>query len=208
MRPIVLASTSPIRRKLLHDAGLAFDAVPPGVDEDPGEIRDPVALARVLSLRKARAVAASRPGAWVIGSDQVARDPETPERQWGKPADPGDHLRLLRAERGRVHELCTGWALVGPEGESAGVERARLRMRADLDDDELAAYVATGEAAGCAGGYAIEGRGIFLFEAIDGDWTTVLGLPLLPVLGALRARGWRFSGASPTRGPVAHGEST
>jgi septum formation protein len=189
---LVLASTSPIRAKILRDAGFTVEIVAPEVSEDPGQTVDPAALAEELALRKARAVAARRPDAWVIGADQVAHDPDVPGVSWGKPKDEDDHLARLGAMRGRRHELCAGWALIGPDGPAqSGVERVSLWGRADLEDRELAAYVRGGEGRWCAGGYAIEGQGAFLFDRIAGDWTTILGLPLFAVIGALRARGWR-----------------
>jgi septum formation protein len=189
--PLVLASTSRIRAQILADAGIAVEAVAPGVSEDPGPTDDPAALAEILAVRKAVAVAENRPEAWVIGCDQVAHDPAIPGRWWGKPADRAEHLAQLRAARGRPHELACGWCVVGPEGRRSGVSRARLWIRADLEDREIEAYVDTGEGRGCAGGYAIEGRGAVLFERVEGDWNTILGLPLFAVLGELRARGWR-----------------
>lgn len=192
---LILASTSPTRRKILESAGIIATAISPGVDEDARGIEDPVALAGALALRKALAIEPG-PDTWVLGSDQVAYDPELRAQLWGKPTDPVDHLGRLMACRGRVHDLATGWALVGPDGATrVGVERAHMHVRADLTDEELAAYVATGEGSQCAGGYAVEGLGAFLFERIDGDWYTVLGLPLFPILGALRDLGWRFGGS-------------
>ncbi len=189
---LVLASTSPTRRKILASAGIVAEAISPGVDEDPRGIEDPVALAGALALRKALAID-PRPGTWVLGSDQVAYDPAHRSDNWGKPKSPLDHLERLKACRGRVHDLATGWALVGPDGAALmGVERAHMHVRADLTDEELRAYVGSGEGANCAGGYAVEGLGGFLFEKIDGDWYTVLGLPLFPIVGALRQVGWRF----------------
>ncbi len=185
---IVLASTSPWRRKLLADAGLVVDAVAPGVDEEIEE-PDPVLRAVALAVRKAEAVARILPDALVLGADQVATDGAS---IWGKPTDPEDHLARLRALRGRSHRLVTGWALRGPGVRREGHQVTTLWGRADLAEEELVAYVACGEGSGCAGGYAIEGRGVFLFERIDGDWFNIVGLPLLPVLGALRELGWRF----------------
>jgi septum formation protein len=99
---------------------------------------------------------------------------------------------MLRSMVGRRHALVTAVALVGPGFADTVTEETVLSVRADLDDAELEAYVATGEGSGCAGGYAAEGRGAFLFERIEGDFFNVLGLPLLRVIGLLRARGWRF----------------
>ena len=89
----------------------------------------------------------------------------------------------------------TAWCLVTPAGdERAAVARTRLSMRADLEDAELKAYVAPGEGSGCAGGYAIEGHGAWLFEHVDGDWNNIIGLPLFDVISALRDLGVRYDG--------------
>lgn len=196
MRPIVLASTSSARRHILDQLGLDFVAIGSGVDEAAVTHPSPEGLALLLAQAKARAVAARTPGAWVIGCDQVAYDPSTPGC-WGKPRDADDHLARLLGERGRLHVLASGWCVVGPEGEQAGVALARLWMRADLEEAELRAYVTGGEGSACAGGYAVEGRGGALFERIEGDHSTILGLPIGPVIGALRAWGWRMPGGAP-----------
>lgn len=188
---LVLASTSPWRRRILEEAGLRVRCESPQVDESLVRSPDPVALVRELARRKAEAVAARLPDAWVLGADQVAFDPAT-GAIWGKPPDPDEHLRRLQAMRGRSHALVTGYALVAPDGVTVRHERTDMRVRADLTDGELAAYVATGEGSGCAGGYAAEARGAFLFEAVEGDWLNVLGLPLFRVFDLLRERGWRF----------------
>lgn len=189
MNRIVLASTSPWRRRMLADVGIEASAEAPGVDERAVVAEGPVALARTLALAKARAVSQRHPEAWTIGADQVVhQDGEV----FGKPIDAEDQRRRLRSLRGRSHELVTGWAVVGPDGEAVGHRVTRMHVRADVDDAEIDAYVACGEGAGCAGGYAAEGRGAFLFERADGDWFTVIGLPVFDVLGELRRRGWRF----------------
>jgi septum formation protein len=190
MPELWLASTSPYRLRMLEAAGIRVRAQAPGVDEASSET-DPVRLARELALRKAEALSARRPGDWVIGADQVAHD-LVDRAPFGKPADAGDHLRMLRAMVGRSHALVTGVALVGPGFADAVTEVTVMRVRADLDEAELRAYVATGEGTSCAGGYAAEGRGAFLFERIEGDFFNVVGLPLLRVFTLLRARGWRF----------------
>jgi septum formation protein len=184
--PIVLASTSPARLALLRNAGIACTGVAPPVDESTLHDADPVRLAALRAAAKARSVTA--PGACVIGADQVAwMDGEV----FGKPTSPSDHRARLRQLRGRVHTLTTGVVLRLEQAEIALRVDTRLRFRADLADAELDAYVATGEGAGCAGGYAAEGMGGQLIAEIDGDFFNVLGLPLLPVIAALRGLGWR-----------------
>ena len=178
---------------MLESAGLPVHCEAPGVDERAVTLSDPVELARHLALAKARAVAERHPDAWVLGADQVAWDGS---EVFGKPTDPEDHFARLAAMRGTTHDLVTGFALLGPELRHLEHVRTRLAVRGDLTDAELRAYVATGEGSGCAGGYAVEGRGVFLFEHIDGSWHNVLGLPLLRVLDVLRAHGWRFGEAA------------
>ena len=192
MSELILASGSQWRRQLLQSVGIQCRAEASGVEEDHGASADPTALATLLSEQKAEAVAARYPEAWVLGADQVAYDPEAPEGHFGKPRNPVDHLARLKAMRGRPHVLVTGWTLLGPGLRRQGSVRTTLHVRADLEDAELQAYVASGEGSGCAAGYMAEGRGAFLFERIDGDWFNVLGLPLHDIWSVLRAEGWRF----------------
>jgi septum formation protein len=189
---LILASTSVWRRQMLAAVGVRARAVAPGVREDLTVDGNPVKLACALASAKAKAVQRRHPNAWVLGADQVACDALDRSEIWGKPLDPTDHLARLMAMRGQTHLLITGWTLLTPDGASADSCETRLTVRGDLTDDELRAYVATGEGSGCAAGYMAEGRGAFLFERIDGDWHNVLGLPVLDVMSVLRELGWRF----------------
>ena len=144
-----------------------------------------------LALAKARAVAANlAPGdtAVVLGADtEVVLD----GRLLGKPTDPPDAVRMLRELRGRWHEVVTGVAAV----EAAGLRRARARAvttrvrMADTTDDDIAAYVATGEPFDKAGGYAVQGLGGRLVAQVDGCYTNVVGLPLTTTRELLQALG-------------------
>ena len=190
---LILASTSPARRMLLSRLGLEVRCEAPGVDESADVPAHPRARALLLATRKAAAVAARFPDSTVLGADQVAWDGIA---AFGKPSDPDDHYRRLVSLRGRDHWLFTGFAIVAPDGAThTGCDTTRLRMRGDLTDDELRAYVASGEGSGCAGGYAVEGQGGWLFEDIDGDYDNVLGLPVRRALSVLRELGFRL-GAS------------
>jgi septum formation protein len=186
MPVLVLASTSPARRALLAQVGLSFEAVSPEVPEPLVREADPVAQARAFALAKALAVAARRPGAIVIGADQVlAFEGEA----WGKPGDAGEALRQLERLAGKAHALVTAIAVIGAGGEAwVEHETSTLTVRT-LSAEERAAYVATGEWEGCAGGYRLEGRGLALLERIEGDHTNVLGLPMPRLLTRLRAMG-------------------
>ena len=194
---IVLASTSPWRRKILEDVGFSVRTVPPGVDEAAVVASGAEPLATELGWRKAKAVAARYPASWVIGADQVVEDGN---QVHGKPQDAQAHRAMLLGMRGRTHVLVTGVTLVSPGGTRQVIGRTAMTVRGDLTAAEVDAYVATGEGSGCAGGYAAEGLGGMLFESIDGDWFNVLGLPLFPGLTLLRSEGWRYGASGWTVG--------
>jgi septum formation protein len=192
---LVLASTSRWRRDLLSAAGLTVRAVDPGVDEASIVGEDPVETARLRAAEKARRVAEKYPDAVVIGADQVIHiDGE----RLGKPKSASDHVAQLRRLRGRIHQLTTAVALADGDGIEVFHVDTEVRFRADLTDDEIAAYVASGEARGCAGGYMVERRGAWLVESLNGDWSNVVGLPVLHLIARLRARGFRLPGLGET----------
>lgn len=188
-QPLVLASRSDIRGKILAAAGLRFEIRPAPVDERAVEakagVSDAAAVARHLARAKADTVAASLPGRLVLGADQtLARG----SRRFSKPADRAEAAEQLRALRGRTHELHSALALVRDGAPLfACVDTARLTMR-DFSDRFLDNYLdMAGEMAmSSVGGYQLEGIGIHLFERVDGDFFTILGLPLLPLLVFLR----------------------
>jgi septum formation protein len=186
---VVLASSSRWRATLLEQAGLSCEVVAPGVDEAAITADTPVQTAICRAIAKAERVAQAHPDAVVLGADQVIHlDGQT----IGKPVDAADWLARLQELRGRSHQLTTAVAIVqGGEVEHFHVDTL-VRFRSDLTDAELRAYVAHGEAQGCAGGYMVEKRGAWLVERIDGDWLNVIGLPVLELITRLRARGWRM----------------
>ncbi|HSP19770.1 MAG TPA: Maf family protein [Myxococcaceae bacterium] len=183
---LLLASTSPARRALLDGLGIPYVAEAPGVDEDVlagTSVEDTV---RMLALRKARAVAARHPGALVIGADQLA---EVDGQVLGKPASREAARAQLGSLLGRAHRLLTGLALVGIGDEQLALDVVTLRFH-PVASGELERYLDTEEWRGCAGGYRIEGRGQALVDALEGDRTSVQGLPMLPLIRMLRARGF------------------
>lgn len=190
--PLILASQSPTRRAMLAAAGLAFTAVSPPVDEDAAKesFRAEGASPRDLAdgLAELKAVAAARraePDSYVIGADQVL---SFEGRTFDKAKDLQEARARLRTMRGKPHELITAAVLV-----HAGsviwrhVETPRLTMR-DLSDEAIDTYVAQhGEAAlGSVGCYQLEAAGVQLMSRVEGDWFSILGLPLLPLLDVLR----------------------
>jgi septum formation protein len=183
---LVLASTSSGRRALLDSLGIAYTAEAPGVDEDVPAGTPVESAVRMLALRKARAVAARHPQALVLGADQLA---EVDGRILGKPESRDAARAQLGSLLGRSHRLLTAVALVGEGDEQLELDVVTLRFH-PVSAEELERYLDTGEWQGCAGAYRIEGRGQALVDALDGDRTSVQGLPMLPVVRMLRARGF------------------
>ena len=189
---LVLASGSSARRTLLSAAGVPIEVVPANLDERAlaagAPSRAPAGIAALLARAKASAVARRHPGRLVLGADQMLA---LGSEGFAKPADRAAARAQLRALAGRTHELHSAIAFV--QDEAVLFERvatARLTMRA-FSDAFLDRYLdAVGAAATASvGAYQIEGLGIQLFERIDGDYFTVLGLPLLEVLDFLRRHG-------------------
>ncbi len=180
MKPIVLASSSPRRRRLLRELGATFSVRDPDVDERPlpGEL--PRAHVRRLALEKARAVARGlAPGCgarWILGADTVVvLDGEI----LGKPRDARHAARMLERLSGRTHEVLTGVALVPLAGGRArtGVVLSRVAMK-PYGEATIRRYVATGEPLDKAGSYAVQGGGRHLVARVTGSLTNVVGLPL------------------------------
>lgn len=193
---LVLASGSATRRTLLEAAGLAFEVVPADVDE--AALRDRLfedsasvsheSVAQALADAKAVEVSTRVPDALVIGADQVLSFEGT---LFEKPKSVDEARAHLRRLRGKTHALHAATALaLGGEVQWQNLETACLTFRA-FSDAALEAYLARAGAAvlTSVGAYQIEGPAIQLFECVEGDHSTILGLPLLPLLAELRSRG-------------------
>ena len=158
---------------LLGALGLEFDTVPPQVDERrDGEARE---LVESNAVAKAQDVAARvERGATVLAGDtEVALEGEV----LGQPGDGAEAESFIRKLSGREHEVLGGLAVSGPSGERSGVAASKVRFR-ELEPALIAAYVASGEWRGRAGGYAVQGLGSALVDAIEGDLSNVIGLPV------------------------------
>jgi septum formation protein len=186
---LVLASRSAARAVLLTAAGIAVEVLPADIDERGIEAKaaaqDAGGAAALLAREKARAVAAQRPGRLVLGADQTLA---LGARRFSKPADRAAAEEQLHALRGKTHALHSALALMR-DGEVLfeHADTARLTMRS-FSDKFLAQYLdAAGDAVTASvGGYQLEKPGIQLFERVEGDYFTILGLPLLPLLDFLR----------------------
>ena len=192
--PLVLASGSATRARLLADAGLPILVDPAAVDEEEirasfiAEGRDAAACAAALAEAKARRVSARHPGALVVGADQIL---DCGGRWLEKPRDLEAARAQLTLLRGKPHTLVTAAAVVRNGAVIwHTIDRAQLMMRG-FSDRFLDDYVSTAgdELLDSVGAYRLEGLGAQLFERVEGDFFTVLGLPLLPLLDFLRVHG-------------------
>lgn len=191
---LLLASTSATRLKLLMNAGLAVETQRPDVDERAlereaqGHNLDPLSLARRLAAAKAMSVSRRAPMRVVLGADQVL---EGPNGLLHKPESRAEALRQLESLAGRRHSLHAAGAIaIGGVIVADFVESAHLTMR-PLPPEGLTRYLdlAGPSVLQSVGGYQVEGLGIHLFEKVEGEHSTILGLPLLPLLAALRRLG-------------------
>ena len=190
--PLVLASQSRARQMLLGNAGLAFEAVPAEIDEraiqQKSGLLQPGEIAARLAQEKALLVSSKMPDRYVVGADQTLA---LGQRLFSKPAGRAQAADQLRALAGNTHELHSAVAVaLGGRILFCEVSIARMTMR-QLSGDEVRTYLDTaGEAVSTSvGAYQLEGLGIHLFDRIEGDHFTILGLPLLPLLAFLRGQG-------------------
>lgn len=180
-RRMVLASQSPRRRDLLEMLGAQFEVITSDCDENITGLA-PRDLVRELALRKAEAVyeRLNAPDAVVIGSDTIV----TPDgvKALGKPRDRGDAVRTLTELSGKWHSVCTGIAVIGRAADNTSkkiAETVETKVKfLDLTKEECERYADTGEPLDKAGSYGIQGRGGALVEKIDGDYYSVVGLPV------------------------------
>jgi septum formation protein len=189
---LILASKSASRRAMLDAAGVAYESIPADIDERGVEAgldeAAPAEVAEALAVAKAAAIAGLHPSALVLGSDSLV---VAAGRRFDKPKsseEAGDHLRFFS---GKVMELHSAAALVRGDGcHWSHTSTARLHVR-DLSEDFIEHYLSLEwpEISHTVGAFRIEGPGVQLFSAIEGDQFTVLGMPLLPLLAALRDEG-------------------
>ena len=190
--PVVLASASDVRSRILERVGINHVRDPAGLDESAiksqNRDKDPGVVAGLLARAKAAHVSERHPGALVIGADQIL---DLDGEWFDKPKTPGEAEVHLRKLRGSAHTLVSAISAVR-DGRPLWqhVDKARLVMR-PFGDDFLAAYLiqAGPDIMGSVGAYRLEGPGAQLFSEIKGDYFTVLGLPLLPLLAFLRREG-------------------
>lgn len=170
---LILASSSPRRQELLTSMGIPFEVHPADVDEDVNGHPQEVVL--LLAQRKAQALRPQFPHRYILAADTLV---SLDGRIFGKPKDELDAMRMIQALQGKWHEVHSGVCLIAPGEEEADARHAMTKVHfAPLTQDEVDAYVASGEPFGKAGAYAIQGRaGMFITEII-GSFSNVIGLP-------------------------------
>jgi nucleoside triphosphate pyrophosphatase len=185
---VVLASSSPRRRELLTLIGISHEVRPANIDETMRPREAPRRHAERLAREKAKAIANRDPDRITIGADTVV---VINRKVLGKPADAADAARMLRMLSGREHTVITAVAVSRGRKLRSAVEEVRVKFRR-LRDDEIEAYVATGEPMDKAGAYGIQGFGATIVERIEGDYFAVMGLPLVRLVGLMRDVGARY----------------
>lgn len=185
---VILASASPRRRQLLDLIGIAHEVRPANIDESMRPREAPRRHAERLAREKASAVAKRDPDLITIGADTIV---VVNGKVLGKPRDVDDAARMLALLSGREHVVTTAVAVSRGKKLRSAVEEVRVKFRG-LRDDEIEAYIATGEPMDKAGAYGIQGYGATIVERIEGDYFAVMGLPIVRLIGLLRDVGVRY----------------
>lgn len=185
---VVLASSSPRRRELLNLIGIEHEVRPPNIDETMRPREVPRRHAERLAREKASAIATRDPDLITIGADTVV---VINRKVLGKPKDKDDASRMLSMLSGREHTVVTAVAVSRGRKLRSAIEEVRVRFRV-LHDDEIEAYIATGEPMDKAGAYGIQGYGATIVERVEGDYFAVMGLPLVRLVGLMRDVGVRY----------------
>ena len=190
MQKIILASASPRRKKILTQAGIPFEILPSGIDEELNDELSPYEMVKTLSEKKALHAAdkAEHP-VFIVAADTIV---DLNGRIIGKPADKQDAYNTLKKLQGRKHFVYTGVTLIKKTAEGLTIkhiiDNTAVYMR-HMSDDEIWAYIETGEPMDKAGAYAIQEKGSLFVERIEGDFYTVEGLPVVRVYQELKNMG-------------------
>lgn len=193
MNRVILASASPRRQELLRKLISEFEVIPAHLDEDALTDPDPWVTAQRLAREKGLAVWQEHPEALVIAGDTVVALPMEGGgyTQYAKPIDKEDAHRMLRELAGKEHVVITGVAIIGPGTMSAFTETSWVRF-SELTDDQIQAYIETGEPMDKAGSYGIQGMARFLIAELRGSVENVIGLPIERLDEALKQAGIRL----------------
>lgn len=174
MKRFIVASASPRRKELLSNVGFSFDVIPSDADESCDGELTPVELVRELALRKAKSVFEKNTDAVVLGCDTVVEYGGT---VLGKPESREDAKRMLKMLSGKTHNVHTGVCITDSENTVSFEKTVKVEFY-ELTDELIDSYVATGECDDKAGAYGIQGKGCLLVKGIEGDYFSVVGLPV------------------------------
>ncbi len=186
METLILASSSPRRKELLENLHLTFEVFSCNVDESFDPALTPEEIVMELSSRKAKAVHEEKPSSFIIGADTVVVLEGT---VLGKPKDKDEAFSMLQSLSGKTHSVYTGVAIVTPEKENQFYVKTDVVFW-ELSDEEIEAYIRTGESFDKAGAYGIQGIGSMLVKEIHGDYFAVVGLPVSKTIRELRNAGY------------------
>jgi septum formation protein len=190
---VVLASGSPRRHELLNLVGISHEVRPANIDESLRSRETPHRHAERLAREKASAVATRDPNLITIGADTIV---VVNRKILGKPASVEQAATMLRQLSGREHKVVTAIAVSRGKKLRSAVEEVKVKFRR-LRDDEIDGYIATGEPMDKAGAYGIQGYGATIVECVNGDYFSVMGLPLARLVGLLRDVGIRYPFGEP-----------
>lgn len=182
---VVLASSSPRRRELLNLIGIAHEVRPANLDESMRPRETPRRHAERLARDKASAVAMRDPDLITIAADTIV---VINRKVLGKPVDKADAARMLAMLSGREHTVITAVAVSRGKKLRSAIEEVKVKFRR-LREEEIEAYIATGEPMDKAGAYGIQGFGATIVERVEGDYFAVMGLPLVRLVGLMREVG-------------------
>ncbi|RBP93976.1 septum formation protein [Cytobacillus firmus] len=186
MQNLILASSSPRRKELLENLHLQFEVSSSDVDESFDPVLTPGEIVKELAHRKAKAVFNKHPDSYVIGSDTVVvKDGNV----LGKPGSSKEAFTMLKSLAGATHSVYTGVSIVTPENVNTFYEKTDVVFW-ELTDEEINSYIGTGEPFDKAGAYGIQGMGSMLVKSINGDYFSVVGLPVSRTVRELRKAGY------------------
>ena len=186
MQNLILASSSPRRKELLENLRLTFEISSSDADESFSEDMSPAEVVMELASRKSGAISAKFPDSFIIGSDTVVVHDGT---ILGKPASGQEAFEILRKLSGNTHSVYTGVSIISPEKEAIFYEKTDVTFW-ELSDEDIDTYIKSGEPFDKAGGYGIQGFGSMLVKQINGDYYTVVGLPVSRLIRELREIGF------------------
>jgi septum formation protein len=181
--PLILASSSARRKELLSQVGIPFKSIESGIEETVSARLSPETIACQVAMQKAESIHDRYLRRWILGADTIV---VLGKRVFGKPRDTLECREMLSSLSGKNHRVITAFCLIDPLGTTLHVEAVATKVKVkEMSEEEIEAYIKTGEPFGKAGGYAIQAIGSFMIERINGSYSNVVGLPLYEVISSM-----------------------